>query len=109
MRARTRQLKSMWSQARRRWWTWSRWKPRLSSRAPWSSGVGWVNRRTQRAAPSPRRRAVSRDEVLGLRVVADQRGRGLFRLVLERRVLVALDADRRAVEEFVDLDVVLEI
>src|SRR5687768_4171266 len=65
------------------------------------------------SSPSPRAGRpcllLPRHEVLGLRVVADQRAGGLLRLVLEAGVLGAVEADARPVEQLEDRDIVLEV
>ena len=53
--------------------------------------------------------ALSRHEVLGLGVVADERAGRLLGLVLVAGLLGALEADARAVEQVEDRDVVLEV
>src|SRR4051795_12637011 len=71
--------------------------PHLSARAVLVGGV---------RSPAP---PSAGDEVLGSGMVADDRRGGLFRLVLEPRLLVHLDADATGVEQLGDLLVVLEV
>src|SRR5205085_3626670 len=74
--------------------------------SPQSSSIGSV--RPPTTWPMARIET-SGNEVLGLGVVEDQRGGGLFGLVLERRLFAALDTDLLCVEQLVDLDVVFEV